>query len=341
MIFGLLQRHCPNAVKFVAESQRAKNSKSVKSQWSSDKMMTMEMVGNVMDILKQIHKQGEIEIDQSEIPAFDDNGYVVAVNQFAIDNDNDNYVTCSLLDKLVYYRNAGISDQIVNAMSALKEANIFAFETKMDILMEEHCSNVVRKLEANPVPHHIVPAHNRVERIFVYEHIFRSELLSFATKINRHGYIGNGEYVVIINGGILHYDVAVDIHSAEHIFECDIITEMTKHANSNSDEAINEHEFDPETKNEILEHELEFIDEEITEEETGSILSDYIEEIAKMILMHALSENKHDLRMILHVALSTVHQHDIGDMERDQIEKLLTQMEQIVVMMTSGTLKRI
>ena len=332
LIFELLKSHCSSAIKFVMDNHSKSGSATGDSRFTADSAKSIKLVTNIMDILRQIHKKGEIEIHTGEIPAFDSDGNVVAIDALKIDHAKEEYATCSLLDKLVYYRNAGISDQVVNALASLRESNIYAFETKMDILMEEHCSSIVRSLEQKPVKLH---AHREE---FAYS-VFRDELLGFGTAINEHGFIENAEeFVITITGGMMNYDVARQRYSTGQIFKCNIITEMAKNAIKKTQKTtkthiIEEHEFDPDIKNEKLEKEMEYIEDHIS----PNISDEMYEMMAKVILGHAMNEDHHhNLRTLLREIIGGIHKNDIKEIDYDH---LLLQIEQVAVMIINGELQ--
>merc|ERR1712096_578265 len=109
-------------------------------------------------------------------------------------------------------------DQIEDTLDALHANNVLAFESKMDILMEEHCHDMVATMRSNTIGHH---GHLRGN---VYDPVFRGELLKFAMAIIHGGDLGDDQYVVTVNGGILH-------RSAEGLGEtvqCPVIQELTR-----------------------------------------------------------------------------------------------------------------
>ena len=124
-----------------------------------------ETVRSIADILRYIASDKRIEVDVTEIPGIDAQGFLVALKELAVNEQamRDKLVTCPLIDKLVFYRNAGIEAQVVDALEALRASRIYAFEVKMDILMLEHCAIVVAKMDAE-----------------TYDGLFRRELRDFA-----------------------------------------------------------------------------------------------------------------------------------------------------------------
>lgn len=314
LISGLLQLHCSNIFDFLRPKSEIDE--------SFDPMM--EMTQSVMSILKQINANGEIVLnDKSEIPAIDLFGHIVAVNEFNSDitkstiRYNEHYATCPLIDKIVYYKNAIIDEQVENALKALKDSNIVSFENKMDILMEEHCNGMVRRLEATKAGYGDGS---------IYDSVFRGELLSFTTKVVENEFIGSNQFVVTSHGGIVHSDAALS-----NVFECKVIHQIAKHgnnANKAGNDAFDEHEFDPDFDDQLFGEEMDYIQE--AQQAHSRHDADFD---ANLIYEHAMSDNHHNLRRIAMRLMYWYHAEDFADLNKDQIQKIMVEMEQFIVML--------
>ena len=131
---------------------------------------------------------------------------------------------CSLIDDLVFYPNADLAFQVEDTLAALQWSNVLAFESKLDVLMEEHCPDLVQTMRRNELDrrghHH---DHGR-HRDNVYDAVFRGELLHFATAIVEGEDLGDDRFVITMNGGILQ-------ETAEGIgqtVDCPLIQEMLR-----------------------------------------------------------------------------------------------------------------
>ena len=237
----------------------------------------------------------------------------------------EHYSTCPFIDKIVYYKNAMIEDQVDNALAALKDSNIYSFENKMDILMEEHCGDVVRKLEEQKVGH----GHGSI-----YDAIFRGELLSFATKVVHEQFIGSDAFVVTLNGGIVHRDAVRD-RGDKRTFECELVHEIAAHniAEQQGEETFDEHEFDPEYEDDLFKEEMEYIND--AEEEHAEHDAEFD---ANLIFEHAMSENKQNLKRVIMRILYWYHSNDFEGMSKDQIFKIIAETQQFVTMLANHDL---
>ena len=346
LIPNMLQSHCPQLIEFLGGSD-------------FNDEVHMETVRSVMSILRQIHIEGGIDIKDGEMPAINDKGYLIAVN-IIFNNDSDEYGSCSLIDNLVFYTNGDLKTQVADAMKGLEGefSNIVAFESKIDVLMQEHCADLVSTLRKNVVD----SKHKHHHQRNVYDALFRGELWNFALSIVIGEDIGNGisgdeGFVVSMNGGILQ-------QSAEgQTMECPLINEMARFngdihphrggsgidSDSGKDSnsiPMNEHRFDPLIGDEVFENEMDSLEDRVDDKEDvmekgtkefedwqfglNKKLDDDVDLLWKYARQLKDGEPYHFRRAVKEL-LELHHGHLLEDVPSSQIAKIRHELEQGVL----------
>lgn len=250
----LLQKYCPNVFLMFKKVQKQSSSK-----------LKQHFISSSIDILHRLRSGGNVFIQKNEIAVVDYYGSIVAIHKFSLDmfenaegNDyqqlygesmlvrNEDYATCPFIEKLILYPFMdNLDKQISILMHNLLSNDLYAFENKMDLLMEEHCSSIVRLLQKTQM-------HENGENI--YRSIFRGELLSFSSAI-AHKDIGleYGSYFITVEGGIIHEDVVDDTkyetNGKPMILKCKVIDALSvmieKRATVKQENNPNGHRFEP------------------------------------------------------------------------------------------------
>lgn len=239
---NLLRMHCSNVYDFL-------NHNAVELYEKQKKHLTF--VSGANDILRTIYYHKSIEVNTGEIPGINVDGILIAYDKFAMIDEsdekdtkyvlNEDYTTCPLLSKLVFYHNLPIADQVTNALSDIRNNNLFGFEAKMDVLLYEHCSEAIVHLSKNEIN-----TNNYHEN--VYTSVFRGELLTFAIEAAHNIYMGNNKYIITDTGAILHLSIVQNSKKIHQIYyECIILEEIAAQSASENTEfaaEVNEEEWE-------------------------------------------------------------------------------------------------
>lgn len=270
-------------------------------------------VSHLETLFTQLREHKYIHVSNTEIPAFDKDGTLVAVKEFSAKDGKkfeDSWATCAFVSKIVYYHNKNLEQQVVALIDEIKDNNHYAFENQVDLLMLEHCPETVKALQASKADHLSEDA---------YLNVFRAEFKSFVTNMaDQTMTIAEPEEMVVTdNGGIMHKWATKGSYT-----KCSVINAIARHAPAaDSGKKFDENMFNPDYHDSRWHEWMKQIKDDKLD----------IEHDAQNIAELANSGNSFELKQTIRHTLDKYHNHDVKHhFSGDELDSLVVQIEHYI-----------